>query len=67
MIKGNYKYTFYRFFKNREQLFDLSKDKGETTNLVHNPKHELIYQEMKEEMKQHAKRTDDNMLIKELK
>jgi|LSQX01.1.fsa_nt_gb arylsulfatase A-like enzyme len=67
VIKGDYKYAFYRFFKNREQLFDLSKDRGETTNLVDDPEHALIYQEMKEEMKQHAKRIGDKMLIRELK
>ena len=67
MIKGDYKYAFYRFFKNREQLFDLSKDKGETTNLVHDPRHARVYQEMKEELRKHAERTGDKMLIRELK
>lgn len=66
VIKGDYKYVFYRFFKHREQLFNLKKDKGEMNNLIANPNYKHIYQMMKNEMVMHAKRVNDVMLIKEL-
>lgn len=66
VIKGNFKYVFYRFFKNKEQLFNLNKDKGETTNLIDNPSYKNVYKMMKDEMLMHAKRVNDEMLIKDL-
>lgn len=66
VIKGDYKYVFYRFFKNREQLFNLKEDKGEMNNLIADPKYKNIYRMMKNEMLMHAKRANDTMLIKEL-
>lgn len=66
VIKDHYKYVFYRFFKNREQLFDLSADKGETTNLIHDSRYKNIYGEMKTELLMHAQRVNDKMLIKDL-
>lgn len=66
VIKDNYKYVFYRFFKNREQLFDLSTDKGETTNLIHDSRYENVYREMKAELLHHAQKVNDKILIKNL-
>lgn len=66
VIKGDYKYVFYRFFKHREQLFNLKEDKGETTNLLTDPAYMHIYKMMKDEMRMHAKRVNDEMLIKDL-
>jgi arylsulfatase A-like enzyme len=66
VIKENYKYVFYRFFKNREQLFDLSTDKGETINLLHDSRYENVYREMKAELLHHAQKVNDKMLIKDL-
>ena len=66
VIKGDYKYVFYRFFKNKEQLFNLKKDKGEMNNLMSDPAYNETYQMMKSEMMLHAKKTNDKMLIKDL-
>ena len=66
VIKDQYKYVFYRFFKNREQLFDLSADKGETTNLMLDSRYENVYREMKAELLHHAQKVNDKMLIKDL-
>ncbi len=66
VIKGNYKYVFYRFFKNREQLFNLEKDKGEMNNLIGNPDCQDVYKMMKNEMRKLAEQANDKMLIKDL-
>lgn len=66
VIKGNYKYVFYRFFKNREQLFNLSKDKGETNNLIGKTSYSEVYDMMKSELLNHALKVNDTMLIKDL-
>lgn len=66
VIKGDYKYIYYRFFKNREQLFNLKDDKGEMHNLIGNAAYKHIHQAMKEEMLRYGKRTNDKILIKEL-
>lgn len=66
VIKDQYKYVFYRFFKNREQLFDLSADKGETTNLMLDSRYENVYRKMKEELLHHAQKVNDKMLVKDL-
>ncbi len=66
VIKGDYKYVYYRFFKNKEQLFNLRTDKGEKKNLINKKGLELIQKEMKNELRKHAKEHGDKMLAKEL-
>lgn len=66
VIKGDYKYVYYRFFKNKEQLFNLKTDKGEKKNLINKKEFEQIQKEMKNELRRHAKEHGDKMLTKEL-
>lgn len=66
VIEGDYKYVRYRFFKEREQLFNLKTDKGETKNLIGNKKYAAKRKEMKARMLEYAVKTDDKMLQKDL-
>lgn len=67
IIKENYKYVFYRFFKDREHLYDLSNDKGETNNLIFNDKYIDVYSDLKRELHEYAIRVNDVQLLKDLK
>lgn len=66
VITDDYKYVFYRFFKYKEQLFDLRADKGETRNLVNNANYKSVRLEMRKKLLEHAKQLNDRMLIKDL-
>lgn len=66
VIEGNNKYVYYRLFKNKEQLFDLKEDKGETKNLAYNPKFADLRTQMRNRMLEYAKKTNDKMLQKEM-
>lgn len=66
VIQGDMKYVCYRMFKDKEQLFDLKTDKGETKNLVNDPNYQEIRQELRQHMLSYAQRANDKMLIKEM-
>lgn len=66
VIEGDYKYVYYRIFKDKEQLFNIKTDKGETKNLIANPKFENKRKEMRQRMLEYAKKTNDTMLIKDM-
>jgi len=66
VIKGDYKYTYYLYFRNKEQLFNIRTDKGETDNLINKKSYRQIREEMKKELRKHAKKHNDKMLLKGL-
>jgi len=67
VIDGEYKYVLYQYFKNKEQLFNLKTDIGETRNLANNLKYADIRSKMREKMLKHAQEINDLKLLKELK
>ena len=67
VIEGEYKYVYYRTFKDKEQLFNLKSDKGEMKNLVTNPKFADLRKQMRSRMLEYANKTNDLMLQKEMK
>ncbi|GAB1415727.1 sulfatase-like hydrolase/transferase [Paludibacter sp.] len=66
VIEGDYKYVFYRIFKQREQLFNLAVDKGETKNLIANPKFIEKRNHMRKLMREYSIKTGDKQLQKDL-
>ncbi len=66
VIMGDYKYVYYHIFKNKEQLFNLQTDKGETKNLINLPQYKQVREKMRIELLKHAKEINDKMLIKNL-
>ncbi len=67
VIEGDYKYVFYRFFKDREQLFNLKTDKGETKNLIADPKLKDKRDQLRNRMREYAIQTKDKLLQKDLR
>lgn len=67
VIEGDYKYVYYRMFRNKEQLFNLKKDRGEKINLVNKKEYLEIRKKMRKSMLEYALQTNDLMLRKEMK
>lgn len=67
VIEGDYKYVYYRMFRNKEQLFNLKKDRGEKNNLVAQKEYSEIRKKMRKSMLEYALQTNDVMLRKEMK
>lgn len=66
VIEGDYKYIYYRMFKNKEQLFNLKADKLEKNNLVNKPYVSKIRIKMRQLLLEHALQTKDQVLQKEM-
>lgn len=67
VVGKHYKYSFYRYYKQKEQLFDLRTDKGETHNLASDSKYENIRLDMRDKLRNYGMLVNDKMLLKELK
>ncbi|MBP8789906.1 MAG: sulfatase-like hydrolase/transferase [Breznakibacter sp.] len=67
IVEQDYKYVFYRFYKNREQLFSLVKDPGEMLNLAVDQREHQNLVRMREKMYRWAVKTNDLMLQKALR
>lgn len=67
VIEGDYKYVYYRMFRNKEQLFNLKKDRGEKNNLAEKKEYAAIRKMMRKSMLEYAVQTNDVMLRKEMK
>lgn len=63
IIKNQYKYTLYRFYKNKEQFIDLKNDPYEMQNLA--PVHFYANEkkEIREELRQWGEKIKDDMLV----
>lgn len=66
VIEGNYKYVYYRMFRNKEQLFNLKTDRGEKNNLADKKEYAAIRKMMRKSMLEYALQTNDVMLRKEM-
>ena len=55
---GNFKYSVYRR-NNIRELFDLSKDPGETKNLAKKPAYKAKRRELEQQLKTWMKQTND--------
>ncbi len=66
VIEGEFKYVYYRMFKDKEQLFHLKSDKGEKKNLVADPRYADTRKEMRKRMLEYSKKTNDSMLHREM-
>jgi choline-sulfatase len=56
---GRYKYIIYSEGRNREQLFDLTKDPGEMTNLAVDPDHADGLRDCRGKLMQWCRDTED--------
>ncbi len=66
IIEQDYKYVFYRFYKNREQLFSLQNDPGEMLNLAVDQRQHEHLMRLRKKMYNWALKTNDKMLQKAL-
>lgn len=64
VIGPRYKYVLYGYFENREQLYDLTADKGEMVNLAVDKRYSDMLQEMRRKLYEHAIATSDANLRK---
>lgn len=67
VIDADYKYVYYRMFKNKEQLFNLKTDRTEMINLVNKPAFSEVRKSMRLKMLEYAFQTNDLILQKEMK
>lgn len=66
VLTKNFKYIIYNKGKIREQLFDLSKDPGEITNLAFDRKHKRKLVEMRKYLKKWCMQNGDRFLTENI-
>ena len=62
-----YKYCIYSGGERNEQLFDMRKDRGETDNLINNPKYAGVIKEHREMLKIWIIKTNDEFTAPQVK
>lgn len=67
VIGQDYKYTLYRYFKNKEQLVNLDNDPHEMQNLAVDKKYESVLLEKRKKLYEWGVKTNDKLLIRLLK
>jgi len=67
IVEDRYKYVLYNHFQNREQLFDLERDRGEMLNLAVDASYRERIEAMREKMYLWALHTGDKRLIRTLR
>ena len=58
----DFKYCIYDRGQNREALFDMKNDLGETINLAGNPKYSRTLREHRQLLRDHAKNDNDRLV-----
>ena len=66
VVEGDYKYVFYRWGRNREQLYDLRSDRGEMVNLAVDRRHAATLARLRAKMYDWAVKTNTAPLIRNL-
>ncbi|WP_418983576.1 sulfatase [Alistipes sp.] len=64
IIEGRYKYVLYQWGRNREQLYDLERDRGEMVNLAVDRRYAPELKRLRRKMHAWAVRTGDKPLIR---
>lgn len=67
VVGKDFKYVLYRYYKNKEQLFDLSKDPYEIQNLAVDKNYNSQLLEMREKLYRWGEKLNDKMLVRLLK
>jgi len=67
VVGKDFKYTLYRYFKNKEQLVDLSNDPYEMQNLAVDKKYDQTLLSMRRKLYDWGVKTNDKMLVRLLK
>lgn len=67
IVENRYKYVLYNHFQNREQLFDLERDRGEMLNLAVDASYRERIEAMREKMYEWGLHTGDKRLIRTLR
>ncbi len=67
IVEDDYKYVFYQWGRNREQLYDLRNDRGEMVNLAVDRRHAATLARLRARMYDWAQKTGTAPLIRNLK
>lgn len=67
VIGKDFKYTLYRYFKNKEQLVNLKVDPYEMQNLAVDKQYESVLLDMRRKLYDWGLKTNDKMLVRLLK
>lgn len=67
IVEDDYKYVFYQWGRNREQLYDLRNDRGEMVNLAVDRRHAATLARLRRKMYDWAQKTGTAPLIRNLK
>ncbi len=61
VVSGRWKYSLWKWGRNREQLIDLENDPGEMVNLAVSSRYKDVLNDMRQKLFDWAQRTEDNM------
>ena len=67
VMDNNSKYVLYRYYKNREQLFNLAEDSGEMVNLIGDKQQKETLNRLRSALYDWGVKTNDSFLIRQLK
>ena len=66
IVENDYKYVFYQWGRNREQLYDLHSDRGEMVNLAVDRRHAATLARLRRKMYDWALKTGTKPLVRNL-